>query len=150
KVSKSDTYKDMNSDQVFLSMLQYRNVWFEVPLIYLKRGNDSLRKIVGIDSKAKYASFIQFYDENGNYKLSPYLEEAYKAAIPNQFQKDFIEADRKVNLLGSALYGSILKIFPIPNDENNKWVSHLELETAGIQGTDSIFTRQILPVYFNS
>src|SRR5690606_1208435 len=66
------------------------------------------------------------------------------------FQKDFIEADRKVNLLGSALYGSILKIFPIPNDENNKWVSHLELETAGMQGTDSIFTRQILPVYFNS
>ncbi len=150
KVSKSDTYKDMNSDQVFLSMLQYRNVWFEVPLIYLKRGNDSLRSIIGIDSKAKYASFIQFYDDQGNYKLSPYLDDAYKAAIPNQFQKDFIEADRKVSLLGSALYGSILKIFPIPGDDNNKWVSHLELETAGMQGKDSVFTRQILPVYFNS
>ena len=77
-------------------------------------GNDSIRKIIGIDAKDKYAPFIKFFDAKGNYKLSPYLDEAYKAAVPDQFQKDFIEADRKVNLLNSALSGSILKIFPIP------------------------------------
>ncbi|HEX9980252.1 MAG TPA: cytochrome c biogenesis protein CcsA [Flavobacterium sp.] len=147
KVSKSDSYKDMNSDQVFLSMTQYPNAWFEVPLIYIKPGNDSIRKIIGIDSKAKYASFISFFDNEGNYKLSPYLDAAYSAAVPNQFQKDFIESDRKVNLLNSALSGSILKIFPIPNDENNKWVSYMELHSAGLKGMDSIFTRQILPIY---
>jgi hypothetical protein len=31
----------------------------------------------------------------------------------------------------SALSGRILKIFPIPNDTNNKWVSSLELGEAG-------------------
>ena len=30
---------------------------------------------------------------------------------------------RKVNLLFSALEGEILKIFPVPNDLNNKWIS---------------------------
>src|SRR5690606_15824150 len=98
-----------------------------VPLIYIKSGNDSIRKIIGIDSEDKYAPFIRFFDASGNYKLSPYLDAAHKAAIPNQFQKDFIEADRKVNLLNSALSGSILRIFPVPNHENNKWVSYMEL-----------------------
>jgi hypothetical protein len=58
------------------------------------------------------------------------LDEAYKAAVPNQFQKDFIEADKKVNLLYSALSGQILKVFPVPNDPNNKWVSFLEVVTS--------------------
>ncbi len=150
KVSKRDKYKDLNSDQVFLSMTQFPNVWFEVPLIYIKPGNDSIRKILGIDSKAKYAPFVKFFDGLGNYKLSPYLDEAHKAAIPNQFQKDFIEADRKVNLLNSALSGSILRVFPIPNDANNKWVSYMELNHAGLKGVDSTFTRQILPIYLQS
>lgn len=57
KVSKSDSYKEMNSDQVFLSMVQFPRVWFEVPLIYIKNGNDSIRKIIGLDSKQKYAPF---------------------------------------------------------------------------------------------
>jgi len=150
KVSKSDVYKDMNSDQVFLSMTQFPSAWFEVPLIYLKSGNDSIRKLIGIGSKDKYAPFIKFFDDKGNYKLSPYLDEAYKAAVPNAFQTDFIEADKRVNLLNSALSGSILKIFPIPNDANNKWVSYLELSHAGMKGIDSTFTRQILPIYLMS
>jgi hypothetical protein len=36
----------MNSDQVFLSMSQYAQFWIEVPLIYIKSGNDSIRKII--------------------------------------------------------------------------------------------------------
>ena len=91
KVSHSDTYKEMNSDQAFLSMTQYASVWIEIPLIYIKSGNDSIRKIIGIDKDAKYAPFVAFFDEKGNYKLSPFLDEAYKAAIPNKFQSDFID-----------------------------------------------------------
>lgn len=150
KVSHKDTYKDLNSDQVFLSMTQFPTVWYEVPFIYIKPGNDSIRKIIGIPSSQKYARFINFFDERGNYKLSKYLEEAYKTANPNQFEKDFVETDKKINLLNSALSGSILKIFPIPNDENNKWVSYPELGEAKLKGMDSVFTRQILPIYLNS
>ncbi|RZK11620.1 MAG: cytochrome C biogenesis protein [Flavobacterium sp.] len=148
KVSKSDVYKDMNSDQVFLSMTQYSRAWFEIPLVYIKKGNDSIREILGVDKDQKLIPFRAFFDNEGNYKLSPYLDAAYNTAVPNQFQKDFIETDRKVNLLNSALSGSILKIFPVPNDENNKWVSHMELHSAGLKGMDSVMTKQILPLYF--
>jgi cytochrome c-type biogenesis protein CcsB len=147
KVSHSDVYQKMNSDQVFVSMTQYPSVWYEVPLIYIKPGNDSIRGILGIDTKQKFAKFINFFDEKGNYKLSQYLDNAYKAANPNQFEKDFIETDKKVNLMNSALSGSILRIFPIPNDANNKWVSYAELGHVGLKGMDSVFTKQIVPMY---
>lgn len=150
KVSHSNSYKGMNPDQVFLSMSQYAQFWIEIPLVYLREGNDSIRKIIGVDSKLVNAPFIAFFDEKGNYKLSPYLDAAYKAANPNQFEKDFIETDKKVNLMESALSGRILKIFPIPNDPNNKWVSALELGEAGLKGMDSTYTKSVLPLYFGS
>lgn len=150
KVSHNDKYNGMNSDQVLLSMTQYAQVWIQVPIIYIKSGNDSIRKIIGIDSKDKYAPFVKFFDEQGNYKLSPYLDAAYKAANPNNFEKDFVETDKKVNLMESALSGSILRIFPIPNDPNHKWVSYLERESAGFKGMDSTYVKQILPLYFSA
>jgi cytochrome c-type biogenesis protein CcsB len=150
KVSHMETYKGMNSDQVLLSMTQYAKVWIEVPIIYIKAGNDSIRKIIGIDKEAKYAPFIAFFDEKGNYKLSPYLDDAFKTANPNQFEKDFIETDKKVNLMESALSGRILKIFPIPNDANNKWISYLELNESGMKGMDATYAKSVLPLYFGT
>jgi len=150
KVSHKDTYNGMNSDQVFLSMTQGGNIWVQIPMIYIKAGNDSIRKIIGIDADKKYASFIDFFDNTGTYKLSPYLEVAYKNANPNQFEKDFIETDKKVNLMEAALSGSILKIFPIPNDANNKWVSYAELSNAGLKGMAATYTQNILPLYFGA
>lgn len=127
KVSHSDNFQGLNSDQVFLSMKQFPFAWIEVPIVYVKTGNDSIRKIVGVDSGEKLISFKKFFDDKGNYKLAPYLEEAYKTPNPNQFEKDFVETDKKINLMNSALFGSILKIYPVPNDKNNKWVSNLEI-----------------------
>ena len=150
KVSKYDTYKGMNSDQVFLSILNNPAVWYNVPIIYLKRGNDSLRKITGVAPKSKYAPLVSFFDAQGNYKIASQLEQAYRVAVPNQFQKDFIEVDRRVNLLYSALEGKILRVFPIPDDANNKWVSYPELDEAPFQGNDSLYVHNVLPLYFQS
>ena len=150
KVSKSDAYKDLNSDQVLLSIMNNPAVWYNVPLIYLKRGNDSIRMLIGINKKAKYAPLLSFFDLQGNYKLAISLEDAYRASIPNQFQKDFIELDRRVNLLYSALEGKVMRIFPIPNNVNNKWVSYPELGESNFIGKDSLYVRNILPLYFQS
>jgi cytochrome c-type biogenesis protein CcsB len=147
KVSKSDNYNGLNSDQVFLSILRNPLAWYSEPIIYIKRGNDSIRNVIGIDSNRKYASFIDFFDNKGNYKISQYLEKAYKSSLPNQFEKDFIETDRKVNLFFSALQGEILKIFPVPDDSNNKWISSAEVSAENFKTVDSLFTTNIIPLY---
>ena len=147
KVSKSDSYKGLNSDQVLLSILRNPLAWYSEPIIYIKRGNDSIRRMLGIDENQKYAAFMDFFDRQGNYKISTNLENAYKSSLPNQFEKDFIESDRKVNLLFSALEGDILRIFPTPNDLNDKWVSYNELKDQNFVGIDSLFVNNIFPLY---
>jgi cytochrome c-type biogenesis protein CcsB len=131
-------------------MTQAGTIWIQVPLIYIKSGNDSIRKIIGIDADKKYASFLDFFDNSGNYKLAPYIENAYKVANPNQFEKDFKETDKKVNLMDAALSGTILKIFPVPDDPNNKWVSYPELSKVGLQGMAATYTQNILQLYFSA
>ncbi|KIX20026.1 cytochrome C biogenesis protein [Flavobacterium sp. 316] len=148
KVSKSDSYEGLNADQAFISMTQFPQYWYNLPIIYLKRGNDSIRKIAGIDSSAEYASLVNFFDKEGAYKLAPFLEDAYGAAVPNSFQKDFIETDKKVNLLYDALSGQIMRVYPIPNDKNNKWVSYLEISEPTGTALDTIKT--VMPFYLNA
>ena len=89
KVSKSDTYKSLDANQVLISITKNPIAWYNVPIIYLKRGNDSIRSIAGRNKNDKYASFVDFFDDSGSYKISSQLEGAYKASLPNQFQKDF-------------------------------------------------------------
>jgi cytochrome c-type biogenesis protein CcsB len=152
KLSKSDEYEGLSSDQVLVSLTQNPMIWYNVPIIYVEKHNDSLHKILGVEEGKQHLTLSNFFDKMGNYKLSPLLEDAYKAAVPNQFQKDFINTDKKVNLLYRALQGKILRIFPIPGHENNKWVSYPELEeTPGaFKGMDSVYTKQILPLYMSS
>jgi len=147
KVSKSDSYNGMTADQVMLSMIENPFLWYNTPIIYLKRGNDSIRKIAGVGNDAKYAALVNFFDAEGNYKLSKYLDEASRAKVPNQFQKDFLETNRQVNLLYSALEGRIFRFFPIPNDENNKWISSFELGESGMTGMDSTYVNSVIDVF---
>ncbi|WP_114490839.1 cytochrome c biogenesis protein CcsA [Candidatus Ulvibacter alkanivorans] len=150
KISRKDSYEGLDANQVFISMSEFPRLWVEAPLISLKRGNDSIRKVIGVEEDTERISLLDLFDAKGNYKLEPYLEQATAKANPNQFEKDFIKAHENFYLLNQALSGSILKIFPIPNDENNKWVSFPELSEANFTGMDSTVTRTILPIYFQS
>ncbi|CAM4337705.1 cytochrome c biogenesis protein CcsA [Gillisia limnaea] len=150
KISKKDSYEGLNADQILVSMTENPAVWYNVPFIYVKPKNDSIRHITGVSEDQEYLAMTDFFDNTGVYKLSPYLEKAYQAAVPDQFQKDFIETDRKVNLLFNALQGNILRIFPVPGDENNKWVSFPEVPEANFKGMDSVYAKQILPIYMNT
>jgi len=150
KVSGSDKYQGMDANQVFLSMTELRFVWYETPIIKLDWRNDSIKRVLGLPKEAKQASLIDLFDEQGNSKIAPYLEAATAKTNPNQFEKDFIKLYEKSYLVNEALSGSILKIFPLQGDDNNRWVSYPELQQANFTGTDSLFVRTILPIYFQS
>ncbi|MGB5666980.1 MAG: cytochrome c biogenesis protein ResB, partial [Maribacter sp.] len=140
KLSLKDRYKDMNSDQVFLSMMMNPAIWYNTEFIALdKKGqNDSIRKILNIPPGQKFVKAIDFFDEKGQYKLEPYLREATSTNIPNKFQQDFKDANIRLSLLDQALSGQIIKIFPLLNDENNKWISAIEFRGGNYQVTDSL------------
>tara|TARA_B100000575_G_scaffold273970_1_gene257346 strand:- start:8369 stop:11410 length:3042 start_codon:yes stop_codon:yes gene_type:complete len=152
KVSRSDTYNGLNSDQVLLSIMDNPGVWFNAPLVYIKsrQKGDTIKKIIGIDKNVKKAPLVAFFDSLGNYKLATNLEKAYLATVPTQIEKDIIELDRRVNLLYSALEGKIMRVFPVPNDPNNKWVSYPELNDEKFIGADSLYVNNVLNLYFQT
>jgi hypothetical protein len=53
-------------------------------------------------------------------------------------------------LLNRALSGEILRIFPVPTDENNKWTSALEYRSGVVQLNDTLygsFVANSIPLY---
>lgn len=148
KVTHQTTFKGMNPSQVFLSMKENPRFWEVVPMIYIaKKDNTQIRELLGVPKDATHATFSDFLTEKGEYKIREQVSDAQKSKIQNKFQNDLIKIDQRVSLVYQALYGSIFKIFPIPNDPNNKWASQEETLHAGFKGTDSVFVRQVLPVY---
>ena len=144
KLSKKDTYNDYEANQVFLSMQESPQLWYNVPIIYLKpKKADTIRSVIGLQKEQKYAALIDFLDKNLNYKLGPYLEEAYNAQVPTAIQKEFKETDQRVSLLFNSLEGDALRLFPIPDDENNKWVSPKEFVQQGRVIKDSLYSNFI-------
>ncbi|MDP3352401.1 MAG: cytochrome c biogenesis protein CcsA, partial [Flavobacteriaceae bacterium] len=138
KVSKNDTYRDYTADQVLISLTINPYTWFEIPIVYLEKGNTKVRNILGVDEDDKYARLADFFNEKGEYKLQSYQEEANKKSNKAKFEKDIVNIDKRVNLLYSALGGSILNILPIKDDKNNKWVTPHETELLNYSGNDSI------------
>jgi len=150
KLSKHDTYKGLTSDQVLLSMLLSPQAWYESDIIYVRKANDSLHRFLGVSKGTKWVKPKDFFDANGQYKLAPLLKDIYNTNTPNQFQKDFKEVDQRIGLLNRALQGDIFKVFPVPNDPNHKWISHLDYVNDTLQITDPLykqFVKNALPAY---
>ena len=126
KISRKDEFDiagkgKMNAMQVLIDMLIFPDFWKEQEIIYVKE--TSVQDIIGINSK--YAKFLDFFDENKQYKLQKYVDEAFrkKQSEQNSFDKEIIKVDERMNIFVMAIKGNMLKIFPDQLDKNNKWVS---------------------------
>ncbi|WP_411768520.1 cytochrome c biogenesis protein CcsA [Winogradskyella sp. A3E31] len=142
KLSKKDHYKDFDANQILLSMQESPQLWYSMPIIYLKlKKGDSIRSLIGVDPSEKYTRFTDYFSSQGDYKLAPYLEAAYKAQIPNGFQKEIKETDQRITLLYNVVEGQAIKVFPVPEDENNKWISSVDFRRNGYRETikDSLY-----------
>lgn len=154
KLSGTDKYKDLSANQVFLSMMLNPGVWYNAEFIDLgKKENDSIREVIGVPKGTKFVKATDFFDSKGAYKLRPYLEKVTSTNNPSNFEKDFAKVGERLSLLNLALSGNMVKIFPLLNDENNKWISAVEYRGGQFQVQDSLyanFIRNAMPYYLNT
>ena len=146
KVYKKDHYGKYNADQVFLGMLYNPFQWQRVKMI--KVGNPDLQNLMHL--KGKYAAFDDFFDKTGKYVLKERVNEAFRKSPGqrNKMEKELIAVDERVNVCYMTYYGSLLKIYPLPDHPGQKWVTpfdHLE----GISRKDSLFIRTSLKTYMD-
>ncbi len=151
KVYKKDSLNSQDPNQVLLGMLTKPMLWQNVPMI--KVHEEAVKKLLGIDKKAKYASFNDFFEKHGNkkYKLIKQIEEAKrkKPALRDRFDKDIIKVDERLNICYLVYTGELLRIFPRIDDKNKSWYSPNTALMYFSKG-ESTHIKHMLENYFSS
>jgi cytochrome c-type biogenesis protein CcsB len=122
KLYRKESLEGLTADQIMLSMFVNNREWNNVKLIKLGKHEDVL-KLLGVNTK--YASYNDFFDEKGDYKLKGEVRRVYDL-IPKDrgvYEKELIKIDERLNILNMAFSGNLLKLIPVENDANNTWLS---------------------------
>jgi len=146
KLSKRSTYKDLSSDQVFLSMMIAPAKWAKEPLI--KITHPELIKM--FNAKDKHIALADVFDKNDRYKIQELVKTANEKnnSHRNMLDKDIIKLDEKVNILYNWLNGNYLTIYPKPFDKENKWYN-LNNASNAFSGEDSTFIYNVFQLYYS-
>ncbi|MCK5776238.1 MAG: cytochrome c biogenesis protein ResB, partial [Bacteroidales bacterium] len=122
KLSGKSSWEGMTANQVALGVFSRPKIWKKVQIIKVK--TPRLRKILGLSDKQKLASFTNFFDDAGVYKLTDEIERANKL-VPSKrgtYERDLIKVDERLNIFFMLYRGVLFTIFPLQNSENNQWV----------------------------
>jgi cytochrome c-type biogenesis protein CcsB len=119
KISREEKLNGMSPEQAVLSMITYPEDWQRIPMIALSE--KEIQSVLGVSS-AK-ASFADFFDEKGNYKMMKVVGEAY-AKQPSQrgtFDNAVIKVDDRLNVAYLVYKGEMLRLFPSSDPKNTTW-----------------------------
>ncbi len=122
KVYRRERINGLSADQVMLGMFVNSADWVGTPMIKLGE-HPRIHELLAVPGA--YASYRDFFDENGDYRLSAEIQEAnaLQPADRGVFEKDLIKVDERVNIMNMALGGHMFKIIPVPGDANNTWIA---------------------------
>jgi len=156
KIHRSATLKvgkdELNADQVLLGMMMRPDIYKNIKLI--RTADARVNELIGAAKDAKYVSFGQFFqDPEGmrGYKILDAVDTASRKAPKdrNKLDKAVLKIDEKVNVVYMVFTGSLLKIWPKPNDANNKWLGTIDaLQKFSPENAERI--REIAVAYFTS
>ena len=153
KLSGKNRLLEMSSTQVLLGMLSHPTVWKKIPMIQTK--TPKLRTFLGLESDQKLASFGDFF-EGSRYKLETEVQKALmlRPSERGTYENDLIKVDERLSIAFMVYYGTLFKIFPLPDDANHTWLSFPEmfeklqndegllLQEQAERFIESLFTRQ--------
>ncbi len=150
KISSKSSLFGVDSTQILLGMVIEPTLFQELPMI--KIGHPKIAVMLGLDEHTQYAKFSDFFDKQKNSYIL--YEEITKASMKkpieqSQYDKKLLEIDEKVNVSYMVYSGSLLRIFPIPHDKNNKWLAPADA-LQELQSRDTEMIRLIVANYFQS
>ncbi|MDR0762005.1 MAG: cytochrome c biogenesis protein CcsA [Campylobacteraceae bacterium] len=119
KLYRGDSYNSFGANEVLFGMISDAQKWYNEPIIRVS--HDELKKLIGISGN--YAAAADFFGEDKNYKLQQIAEIANrkKESERNQFDKDVIKVDERLNILYAVFSTDILRV--IPKKGEDKWYS---------------------------
>ena len=127
KITGKTTFFGLEPTQIFLGMIMQPELYQNVPMI--KIGHKKIALELGLPEDTKYAKFTDFFSQKDNsYKIFDAVTKASrkKPLEKSQYDKELLKIDERVNVAYMTYQGSLMRIYPKPNDANHKWVAPLE------------------------
>ena len=123
KIARQERFDGLNADQVLLGLFVSSKEWSTVPLIKLGKHKDIKNKL-GV--AGDYAAYTDFFTESGQYKLRQEISRVHSLAPIDRgtFEKELLKIDERLNILGMAFSGGLLRIIPQPEDPNHTWLAN--------------------------
>jgi cytochrome c-type biogenesis protein CcsB len=149
KLARTESIYGLSSEQVILGMAANPKDWYEIPLIKMGK-HEKTKKILPVEGKL--ASYGDFFDERGGYILKEHVRNAYNTPSKDRgvFEKEMMKLDERVNICNMIYSGSFFKVFPVPEDENNTWLSPVELSRTQGSNKDGNYASMFYSGYMSS
>ena len=128
KIVKQGSLDGWQPVDLYVSWVAHSDFWFDKPLIAVR--NPQLKGLLGIQPSTKHISPASLYDASGRYRLVEDVEKAHRTpdSKKSKMQRKLISLDERFNLFFMAVRGLTLRVFPLPDDENNRWLGAGELQ----------------------
>ena len=147
KVSRAESLEGQVPEQVVLGMAANPQEWQQVQMIAVS-DDQILEKLGRTGGKA---SFADFFDQQGNYKLANDVQIAYgkKPAERQGYDNDVIKVDDRLNVVYQVYHGDMLRVFPSPNPADQTWYAPGSKVPANF-GPDSILVTSAFTFFLDA
>ena len=127
KITTRTSLYGVEPTQMLLGMVMQPQDYQNIPMI--KIGHKKIAVVLGLPEDTQYAKFSDFFSQkDGSYKLYNEVTEASrkKPLEKTKYDKELIKIDERVNVAFMAYQGTLMRIYPKPNDANNKWMAPMD------------------------
>ena len=147
KIARKESLHGLTADQIMLSMFANPQPWYGAQMIKLGEHLE-IKRLIGVTES--FAAYKDFFTTDGSYKLRDEVRKAFEKepGLRGVYEKDLLKLDERVNILNMVYSGSLLRIFPVPDDPNNTWVSNQNHNHAlGETPESEVFVTGFFPQY---
>ncbi|MFN6086923.1 MAG: cytochrome c biogenesis protein, partial [Fluviicola sp.] len=133
KLNRSNKYEDKNAVQMVFSIMYYSDYWKDQKIIQVPTACREQLKL------GTYASFNEL-TANNNFKWVDQYNATFRKREANQseFEKKLIKLAEKWNVFLSTYMFAYVKILPLANNPDNKWVLPLPTEEITVNDTSNL------------
>jgi cytochrome c-type biogenesis protein CcsB len=147
KVSRSENLSGQVPEQVVLGMLAHPSEWQQTEMIAIS--DDQIEAKLG--RTGGKATFADFFDQQGNYKLAGDVQIAYgkKPAERKAFDNSVIKVDDRLNVVYQVYHGDLFRFFPSVKPADQTWYAPVNLVSANF-GPDSLRVANLFPNFLKA
>ncbi|MBK8701249.1 MAG: cytochrome c biogenesis protein CcsA [Saprospiraceae bacterium] len=149
KMAKTETIDDLNAEQIMLSMMNSPVEWEKKALIHVGTHPEILRIL---NASSKLMPYASFFDSDGQYLLKDQVRNAQTMNPKDQgtLEKAILKLDEKVNIASMIFAGRMFRLFPLPNDANNTWLSPSDMFQDQMSSVQTEVQRQLFMEYLQN